>query len=187
MFVDFWAMKCYDITKIKNHSSLFKYNQWGEDMLNTIMQGWVMKSLMATIIAVPFLLTAGVFGRVFKVQPEAMIFYWLLGSAAGIGVYLLAIGKVSMLSMNTQLSTVAIMGLVIGSLANILLFQAIVASPNPGMPMTIMGSNSAIAFVLGPLLAFFLPKYFQYMRFDSLHLIGIVLTIVGVGILSIHK
>lgn len=156
-------------------------------MLNTIMSGWVVKSLIATVIAVPFFLVAGVFGRVFKTAPESMIFYWLLGSAIGIAIYLKATGKSSLLLPNTQLIIIAVMGLIIGAWANILLFQAIVASPNPGIPMTILGSNSAIVFVLGPLLAIILPKYFQYMKFDTYHMIGIILTVVGVGILSIHK
>lgn len=156
-------------------------------MLNTIMSGWVVKSLIATVIAVPFFLVAGVFGRVFKIAPESMIFYWLFGSSIGIAIYLKATGKSSLLLPSTHLIVIAIMGLIMGALANILLFQAIIASPNPGIPMTILGSNSAIVFVLGPLLAIILPNYFQYMKFDTFHMIGIMLTVVGVGILSIHK
>lgn len=173
--------------KVEASSYRLKIFHGGLIMLNTIMSGWVAKSLVATIIAVPFLLVAGVFGRVFKTSPESMIFYWLTGSAIGIAIYLKAIGKSNLLLPNTQLVTVAIMGLIIGASANILLFQAVVASPNPGIPMTILGSNSAIAFILGPLLAIILPKYFQHMEFDIFHMLGIMLTIIGVGILSMHK
>lgn len=156
-------------------------------MLNTMMTGWVAKSLIATVMSVPFLLVAGVFGRVFKIAPESMIFYWLAGSMTGIAIYLRVTGKADLLVPNKQLITVAVMGLIMGSSANILLFQAIVASPNPGIPMTILGSNSAIVFILGPLLAIMLPRYFQYMKFDIIYMLGILLTITGVGILTLHK
>ena len=53
--------------------------------------------------------------------------------------------------------------------------------------MTIVGANSAVAFIIGPALALVLPAYFQHIKFDAIHLTGILLTLIGVGMISIHK
>jgi len=149
--------------------------------------GWLGKSITASVVIIPFILLTSSFGRVFKTQPESMMFYWMLGTAMGIAIYLTSQGKSYLLMPDTQLTILGIIGLTLGAMANILLIQAIVASPNPGIPVTIVGANSAIIFIIGPALAIFLPAYFQHIKFDAIHLTGILLTLVGVGIISIHR
>ena len=87
--------------------------------------GWLGKSITASVVIVPFILLASSFGRAFKTQPESMMFYWTLGTAIGIAIYLMSQGKPYLLVPNTQLAILGIMGLTVGAIANILLIQAI--------------------------------------------------------------
>ena len=75
-------------------------------------------------------------------------------------------------------------GLTFGTVANMLLFAATAAAPNPAFSSAIASAASLVIFALSFGLFRFFPKYFYEMKFDGGHLLGILVIIAGVFLLA---
>ena len=117
-----------------------------------------------------------------------MIWY-VLGMLLGASVGMLCLNRISGEDFipTGSLIMIAMMGLVFGTSTNILLYQAIAEAPNPGLPMACFNTSSLIAFIIAPLLAFALPRYFDRTIFNMYHFTGILLTIVGVCLIALKR
>ncbi|GEM_PF-4071474 len=152
-----------------------------------MINGWLAKSFFSAFAVIPFILILSAFDRAYSIRPESAILYWFIGIVFGMFSYT-AIGKGTyLITPNTCLLVIAFLGVVFGVAANILLVQAVIEAPNLGLPMTIVGANSAMIFLIGPVLAYLLPKYFEQIKFDGVYFFGITLVLVGLGVISLHK
>jgi len=150
---------------------------------------WIEKSLIATFCLVPILLTVGFLGKNYQVRAEVTMLWYFFGILIGALVIMWRLNIIngSDLVPTFPLLLVALMGVVFGAISNIFLFQAISVAPNPGLPIAFVNTASVIVFVFAPLLATVLPVYFNQVRFDLYHLLGIVLTITGITIIALKR
>lgn len=151
--------------------------------------GWFGRSaIAAALFIVPFL-SVNFFVRNFHLRPEIILVWYFVGLALGTLSLLFSFKMVSWqeLSPTIPLLTVAFFGFIFGSLPNILLYQAIPAAPNPGLPMAIINVATVITFLAAIGLAKVLPQWFEAAKFDWVHLGGIILTALGVALLSLRR
>src|SRR3989339_301022 len=80
---------------------------------------------------------------------------------------------------------VIFLGFFVGTLANVLYSQVLTDStcPNLALPLTIMNSYGAWAYILAPMLAIALPRYFNKMVFTPINFLGIILVVIGMVLL----
>ena len=149
--------------------------------------GWLEKCLIAMIIFVIFYLSANSIGRQFNTKPESIMAYYLIGSSMGIVIWLITSGQAEILKIAKPLIVIGLLGLILGTIANIYLIQAVIEANNPGLPSTIIGLCGVFVYIIGSLLAVILPKYFGHIKFDWLHLVGVLLIFAGIGIISIKQ
>lgn len=147
---------------------------------------WYLKSIVAMLLMTPFMILANAFGRMGN-KPEAMMLYWFVATFIGIGFWMVHTGQVKDLVPNKQLVLLFLIGIACGAVSNILLIKAIVEASNPGLPVAIVGTNSLVIFLVTPLLALFVPKYFQHVRFDWISLFGILLVVGGIFLITIRR
>jgi hypothetical protein len=144
---------------------------------------WFWKSVIAMVlfITVPFL--TSVMKVKSQVEPEVTLVWWMI--SIGIGVGLWSFFKGQALFSTTPILLVGGLGITVGVLANIFLFQAFTICPNPGIPMAIVSANAIIAVALTKWLAVYFPKYFAYLNFSWVHLAGAVLIVSGIVLIRL--
>jgi len=74
-------------------------------------------------------------------------------------------------------------GILLGALTNLFLFSAIPAAPNPGLPIAIQSSAIVFVFLLSALFSSLMPRFFDTVRMDFYHFLGILLIILGVAVI----
>ena len=149
---------------------------------------WLVKSIVAMVWITPAWLLIGFASKHFGMKPEITFIWYVLGMLVG-SPFLLPYLNISFGELKPTIAAiiVVIFGIVIGALTNMLVFGAVNAAPNPGLPVAIVNASSILVFVFSALLAILLPKYFNLVRFDVYHLVGILLTMIGIGIIALHK
>jgi hypothetical protein len=144
--------------------------------------GWLGKSFTGMVCLVPVMLMFNFFGKNFDMRPEALMCAWMVGVSIGIMSAL----KLNVLQLgNTPIIpivVVVLLGIVVGTPANVLLAQAIPTAPNPALPFTVVNSGSVVAYILAPALAIMLPRYFDPMSFNWPQLLGVTMVIGGLGL-----
>jgi hypothetical protein len=142
--------------------------------------GWLGKTLVATVSLIPVMIFFNTFVKQ-GMKPEVVIFTWMAGTAIGIfltplGLSFLEVKDLTIFdfSLNRLMALLLLLAIVFGSVGNIMLGQAIPLSPNPALPFAIAGLASVIAYVLCPVLAIFLPKFFPSVSFNWINLLGLI-------------
>lgn len=150
---------------------------------------WALKAILATASYVPFILAIGFMARNYGVRSEATFVWFVIGIIIGTPVATALFGVISVSDLRPSWPhlTVAAMGAVFGIAYNFLLVRAIEIAPNPGMPVAIANTAAVVAFVLAPALAALLPRWFESVRFDAVHFIGIILAVAGVVMIVIKR
>ena len=138
---------------------------------------WFWKSIVASLILIIIPFLTSVMKVKFQVQPEITVVWWMMGVGLGVGLWSCAKGYAI---FSTPVLIVGLLGITVGALANIFLFQAFGSCPNPGIPMAIVSANVIIAVALTKILAIYFPQYFAHLNFSWAHLVGSVLIISGV-------
>lgn len=146
---------------------------------------WLSKSILAMFLFCPFVIYSNVAGRM-GVKGEPLTLYWLFGSGIGLLAYIIYKQPV-LIAPNIHLGLAALVGITTGAFANLLIIQAIIESPNPGLPVAIVSLESVVVYVVTPILVFMLPRYFKQIRFDIWTLFGICLAIAGLSIIMIRS
>ena len=151
--------------------------------------GWFGKSVIAAILFIIPFLSVGFFNRNFGLKPEAILVWYGIGLAFGCFGWTLALNTIQLneLSFNWPLFVAAIIGAMFSALPNILLYQALVTAPNPGLPMAIINVSTVLTFFAALVLAKLLPQWFSVAKFDWIHFSGIVFVVAGVVLLSLKR
>lgn len=148
--------------------------------------GWLGKSVIAAALFIVPFLSAPFFNRNFSLRPEAVLVWYAVGLAFGCFGWGLALNvvKFNELSFSWPLFAAAIVGALFSALPNILLYQALTAAPNPGLPMAVINISTVLTFFAALILAGLFPRWFSAAKFDWIHFSGIVLVVFGVALIS---
>lgn len=147
---------------------------------------WLGQSMIAMLCLIPAWLAIGFFDKHYQVRPDVFLIWYLLGiaitSALFGGTPLPAI-----VSAGRAAWAILLIGLTIGAAANILLFRAVAAAPNPGLPVAIANAASVGVFLVAALLAKSAPASFPAVKADGWSFLGVVLTVIGAAIIAIRR
>ncbi len=146
---------------------------------------WFYQSVAAALLLVPTWLAVGFFQKNFGLRSEVFLVWNMIGITIGVYVFDRKIFDPSIPVV--AITTVVLLGLTIGTSANVLLFRAVITAPNPGLPLVLLGITNALVFVVSILLGRILPKYFEQAAFDYFHLLGIFLVSTGVALIAIKR
>lgn len=150
------------------------------------MNNWLILSFTSMTLLVPAWLAIGFFDRNFGVNPTVFVVWYFLGVISTASILATSNGTSLVPSWPIVLGIILI-GMTIGGVANILLFNAVSLADNPGTPVAIANVASVGVFIAAALLARWLPQYFQQGRFDLWTLIGIAMTVGGIAIIVMKK
>ena len=150
--------------------------------------GWFSKSLMATVLLVPIFLLSAAFAKSHGARPDAITIWWYLGIIVGTCTYYITIvGKPSALAFGTPALWMLVAGTLCGAAANVLLFQAVVAAPNPGLPASMVNVSALLVVLLSVVLARWLPEHFPAVRLSWPDLGGVMLIIAGLAVIALNR
>lgn len=149
-----------------------------------MMQNWFLMAILSTAISIPIYLAIGFFNKNYHIKADIFIVWYFLGVViAGI---LLRETPLEVISPSWKiLSIITLIGILLGGVGNILLFRSFAIAPNPGLVAAIAGSSSVGIYFLASLLAKLFPLYFNIVKVDIWSFIGLILTILGVSIISL--
>ena len=149
------------------------------------MEAWFAKSILATLSIVPVYVTIAFFKSKLGIDPLVFLVWYFGGTSVSVAAYWCVIGRAGeMFPPGPHLLAMIAFGLVIGALANGLLFQAVGLAPNPGLPPVIYAGSSMIVFLLSAALASALPWLFDPVSLELKRLAGIVLVLFGLYLLA---
>jgi hypothetical protein len=163
----------------------------GENMNYLMSLHWLHKSILVCGFLIIFNLIFPIFAKN-NVRPEVVLCYWYLGAIIGISLSFWKLEMFEVKDLYTPaipLLIIFVIGVIIGTPANILFGQAMAdpSCPNPGIAFTIMNSAGAFAYIIGPALAMALPKVFDKMKFVPTDFLGLVLIVSGIGIIALSS
>ncbi len=147
---------------------------------------WIGKSVIALFCFVPIMIGIPFFERHFKVHPQVNAVWYFAATAVGIfGASVFSgMTRVQDFGFRWSVAAVALIGLVLGTALNGLVFQAASEAPSPALPFAVVNSATAVTFLVALVLAKVLPEYFTAPDFSARHFAGILLTAAGVILLS---
>ncbi len=150
---------------------------------------WISKCVIAAFCVAPCTVTMNLLIKNFSMKAEAAVVYHFIG--IGLGT-LAAIWKFDIIPMSSVAPSIPLLvsgltGATLAAAANTLLFQSLPQATNPGIPMTIVNTHGMLSFLLAGLCASIAPKYFEGVRFDVWHLVGVVLVITGIALFAIKR
>lgn len=146
---------------------------------------WLTQSIIALLLLVPCWFSIGFFQKSYQIRPEVTVIWYYLGVFAG-GIAGAPFTQISIhdLIPNQIFLSILLVGLILGSAANILLFTAVTTAPNPGLPVAIANTSALLVFLLAPILSSAFPENFNSVVFDARSFWGIALTLAGLYLIS---
>ena len=153
-------------------------------------RSWLALALLAALFLAPCWMGIGFFNKNFKIQPDLYLLLFVVGTAIGV----VAWGNISLprlegpIGIYAALFMVLGVGILFGSWANLLGFRAVSgAGSSAGLAVAILNSAALLIYLLSFPLAWALPRWFDPIKFQPLHLLGILLTITGVGLIALKR
>lgn len=140
---------------------------------------WFMRALIAMTCFVPMFVTIRIMSKFYATKPEVSLALWGIGVALGVTGWLIFVGRSVELAPTPPRLVVLAMGVVIGTLGNVMLFQSVNMAPNPGMAAAVVNTNAVATFLVMPLLALLLPKVFERGSFSWTQLFYVLLVTAG--------
>ena len=147
---------------------------------------WFFQSLVALILLAPIWLLIGFFERNFKIHSQVFVVWYFLGVAIA-SAFFGGQGVGKLIPSLWSVTTILLIGLTLGGVANIQLFKAVAVAPNPGLPVAIANGASVLVFLSAFVLSRLLPNYFNSAKWDWYTFLGVILTFSGVGIIAIRR
>ena len=147
---------------------------------------WLGQSFLAILFLVPAWLAIGFFDRNFQIRPDVFLVWYFLGALATFVCF----GRSplgAMLPSWRIIGVLFLIGLTAGGIANLLVFRAVAAAPNPGLPIAIANASSVGVFLASAALSRLVPRYFAPVTFDPLALLGVVLSLVGTSLIALRR
>lgn len=144
---------------------------------------WLWQSLFAMVLLVPAWLAIGFFDRNFHVRPDVFLVWYFLGSAVygGVSSFELLIP-----SWGAVVAVFGI-GVFISGPANSAIFQAVIAAPNPGLPVAIGNAASVFVFLAAIGLYQIDKIHFSKVHADMWSFVGVMLVVVGVALIGVRR
>lgn len=156
------------------------------------MNNWFNQSLIATALVTPCWLAIAFFDRNFGVKPNIFIIWYFAGIALSTALWTVITktnGISQLIPSNLAVISVILVGMTLGTVANLLLFTAITTAPNPSFPSVIAnGGGGALVFVFAVILGEIAPRYFGKSDINWMPtVIGLTLVISGTWVLAYSK
>ena len=151
--------------------------------------GWLGKSLFALFVFCLFMLSPGFLQKNFNVRTEVFFAYWGLGYSLGLFLFTWIFRTNQVMPRISDFApcwwiilVILLLSMTLGTLANLLMAQAISSAPNPGLPFTIINASGSLVYLFAFVAAAVLPKYFEVGKFSLVNFVGILLVIIGLGL-----
>ena len=144
---------------------------------------WASTAIIGMFCIVPSWVAIGFFEKNYSMRPEVFMIWYFFGVLIGSTCLLASRGISIMPAFSPWMQVVAI-GLTFGVVANMMLFAATAAAPNPAFTSAIAGTASLVIFCLSFALFRVFPKFFHAVKFEGYDLLGIVVIIAGVFLLA---
>lgn len=150
---------------------------------------WIWKSIIALIVIIPTWLSIGYFEKKYHIKAEVNMVWYFTGMTIGstLAILYFNLAQPSDFKLSIPKLSILLMGLTLGAAANTLLFGSIPQAPNPGLPIGIVNTSSVFVFLISVALAKFIPEYFPLAKIDAWQLLGILLTIAGIGLITLKR
>jgi len=142
--------------------------------------GWAGRAILGTLLIVPSWISIGFFEKNFRVPPEVFLLWYFAGMIPFVGLYLLSQGTPIIPTPLPVFVGIVMMGFFFAGPANILLFSAVGTAPNPGLAVAISSTASMLVTLLSIFFAYVVPKYFRSIEITSDHILGVLLTLMGI-------
>jgi hypothetical protein len=155
--------------------------------------GWLSKSLVLSSSMVLF--TVMVTSLALRgVKTEVTIAWWMASVAVGI-VTVSAFGGAGLVTNEPKqfvvglvpIAIVVFAGLTFGTIMNTFYGQAVQSAPNPALAMAVINSSTLFLYILAPVLHKLMPKVFAAASINTVGLVGVVLTLVGLILITKSK
>lgn len=145
---------------------------------------WLTQSFIAVLFLTPAWLAMPFFAQNYGVPASVFAVWYFLGTAISIALFGVPSG--ALIPSVPLAATLLFFGFVIGGVANLALFSAVVTAPNPGLPVAISTVASLTTFLVAIMLARYVPTYFAAVQADFKSLAGVVLIIAGAALIAIR-
>lgn len=146
---------------------------------------WFMRALIAMMCFVPAFVATRVMAKYYGTKPEVSLVFWGVGIVIGVVGWLLLAGRSIELAPTPARLVILAMGITIGALGNIMMFQSVNMAPNPGMAVAVVNTNAVATFLVISILALLLPKVFERGTFSWQQFLYVLLVAAGtVGLAS---
>lgn len=147
---------------------------------------WIAQSFTAMLLLVPVWLAIGYFDRNHQIKPEVFLLWYLVGIIVSTALYngqstgrLVGPWKIDLV--------IVLIGMTAGATANIMIFRAVAAASNPGLPLAVTNTSSVGMFLASVLLARLAPTHFPAVKNDPWSFVGVCLAVLGVSIVAIRR
>jgi hypothetical protein len=144
---------------------------------------WLAQSALAIVFLTPAWLAMPFFSKNYGVSGSVFAVWYFVGVTISIATFGVQPRSALVPSVSVLLALVAV-GFVIGGIANNLIFSAVVAAPNPGLPLAVANITTLTTFLLAIVLSRLLPEYFKPVQADLKSLIGATLIIIGAAFIA---
>lgn len=146
---------------------------------------WFWQATIAMLLLVPAWIGIAMVSRTSNVRGEVAAFLYMFGLVIGTFVFLTS-RSTPIFSGGRSMWILLALGMIVGAAANMFLFRAVVSAPNAGLPVAIANAGSVLLFLVTFLIARFAPSLVPVQTFQWPQLVGILLTVIGVGLIALR-
>ncbi len=145
--------------------------------------GWLVQTLIAVLFMTPAWLAMPFFASRHGVSGAVFGVWYFVGAALSMALFGVPRGTL-VPSWGVSIA-ILFVGLTIGGVANLSLFSAVAAAPNPGLPVAIANLTSLTTFLAAFALAKVAPEYFSADPLSPRVLIGIICIVIGAALIAV--
>ena len=143
------------------------------------MPDWILKAFIAVVCLTPSFVIMQYIEKRMGLRSEAVLVWWFAGIVLGVAIWLQYQGDIQSLRFGTPAALLLLIGVTIGTVAHIALFQSVMASPNPGASLAVVNTNAITVYLFALLCAKVAPRLFTHISFSWPHLIGALFIVIG--------
>lgn len=147
---------------------------------------WVLSSIIAMLVMSGYSLLIPFMLKNYNVPGFTTVTLWMIGASAGLillkGSFSFTVGAAapSMVAMGV----VVLIGFVFGTIMNFTITDAIISSPNPAYPMTILNASAGVVMFFSAVAYMLFSKYFPEATVNIRGIAGFLLVMLGAYFVS---